>query len=126
MASGGQTPRKAGLIRELLVLAAAKPLALRISVRADGLIQRANCRPTEVGTLGDLVWARAGDHGLQVTLSRLGEIWIVGGRCACCGEDRMTVETYDRHGQLALTLQVAKDDEEPVWRALLDELGTDA
>ena len=126
MASDGSAPRRAGLIRELLILAAAKPLALRISVCVGGLIQRANCRPAEVGTMGDFVWVRAGGHGLQVTLSGLGEVWIVGGRCSCCGEDRLTVEAYDRHGQLALTLQVAKDEEEPVWRALLDELGTDA
>lgn len=59
------------------------------------------------------------DAALRLSLNGLDEIWLICGRCGCCGEDRLTIEAYDSTHKLVFAIQAENQRHEAKWRELV-------
>ncbi|MDG1891393.1 MAG: hypothetical protein P8L18_08785 [Verrucomicrobiota bacterium] len=62
-----------------------------------------------------------GHCGARVELrpSELGPAWLLKGRCASCNRMESSLEIYDRHGNLALSMRGVDHEQQLAWETLL-------
>lgn len=115
-AAAGQSPVNAKILPKLFDRILETKLTVRVGVCNDLAIHRHCFDFDEVGLRNEQLWAVDSGAGVRVNINELGDLWLVGGSCHCCGENRLTVEAYDSMDQLVLTLQVINENDESKWR----------
>jgi putative heme degradation protein len=69
-------------------------------------------------------WWFGGDEsgGIHLHPRGIESLWLLTLPCFCCGREEWTLEAYDSHERLILTLRAGNRSEEEEWRSLLLQL----
>lgn len=122
LSEGGSTTARrlpSNLLASLFQTAQAEGLGVSAGVYTKPAIQRHPLPIERVHQEDGQLLVCGPNTALHLQPAGLEVQWLVGGRCACCGEDRWSVEAYDSEGALALTLQSSMGTEEATWREML-------
>ena len=110
-------------IPQLLAAAQSAGLAVRTTLYHRALIQSAVWAPLRsapgAASAGSPCFFQGSSASLRLTLSSGSSVWLWMGRCACCDEERWTVEAGDDADDIALALVSGREETETEWRSLL-------
>lgn len=115
------TPMPVDVLPDMFQLLQAEQLRMLMGVYTEAVIQRHVWKVNKTGTGHGWLQAWGDNAALRLSLNGLARIWLAHGRCACCGEDRWTLEAYDCFHKLVFTMQAASPVEEPVWRGVASQ-----
>lgn len=112
LGEAGSEPLPPSVLAEVFQSVQTRRLTMLAGIYTQAVIHRQTCRFLKTGCTDEWLWAWGGNAGVRVAPARLAGVWCVGGRCACCGEDRWTLEGYNGERQLAFTLQAVDEGRE--------------
>ncbi|HVY72208.1 MAG TPA: hypothetical protein VHH73_19905 [Verrucomicrobiae bacterium] len=107
----------------LLEAAGRSGFQLRLAHYSPALVRAVHWTPRlrEEPATGCMEFFHGDDVGFHLSTKGVASAWLWTGQCACCGEDRWSVELADRSDQLGVAMMAGSGGQEPEWRRLIGE-----
>lgn len=114
-------------VSQLLALAAQAGLPLRTTLYQPSQIRTVTWSPSYEGvagvsTHGPQEFFPGSDIGLHLNLRGVTGVWLWSGQCACCSEERWSVELADHQDHIGMALMAGTPAAEGTWRELIQSI----